>query len=516
MSTARHPSARWTGAPGSGTGQRGLSPHSLPLNVATTNRPWLLLWRRPGPSIWAINLGHRSCACSLVVLRSVPWQALGEECTAETPILRYVLMILSQQDLDEFGSEYSSFQSCYGTGDAHEYEARQRFLGWLTDNPQVMVAGAFHEYVAAHASPIFRRLLLQDPNAFDDGPRPLFRRYQGQWLLLSHVPRQLDEPCDGYSLQAFAHKQIVDRAVVEAHRLDASWRDTDIRAQELVRKLPRLRPETKLHLARLPLLRRTTELAARQTRHAQMKCYVRGASWSDALTEAVLQDVTIPAETKSLVEKVWALRKACLDLPPGALLAQECAEHDSIVQLPSVDEILRKARLLVDNPLVDPIAFVSPHIWTPMYQWAQKDALQSSAVHIIKELQMGERDLQSVDWRTFEDLVAEVLRAQGMEIHLVRESPQGGRDIIARGELAGTEVVTIAVEVKHKAVVSRPEVDAALYQNSNFPALMFVTSGRFTAGVIRLARKPENRMRLLLKDGVAIRELLRSYSFCRQ
>jgi hypothetical protein len=101
-----------------------------------------------------------------------------------------------------------------------------------------------------------------------------------------------------------------------------------------------------------------------------------------------------------------------------------------------------------------------------------------------------------------------------MSIHVVRESPQGGRDIIARGQLIPhAEPVTIAVEVKHRPVVGRPEVQMALHQNRMFPALLFVTSGRFSGGVISEASLPENRMRLFLQDGVALRELLRTLKF---
>ncbi|MFL6236440.1 MAG: hypothetical protein ACJ76N_25140 [Thermoanaerobaculia bacterium] len=70
-----------------------------------------------------------------------------------------------------------------------------------------------------------------------------------------------------------------------------------------------------------------------------------------------------------------------------------------------------------------------------------------------------------------------------MEIHIVRQRPQGGRDIVARGELIpGQEPLEMAVEVKHRPVVGRPEVQKALWQNRAYPALLFVTLGRFTGG----------------------------------
>jgi hypothetical protein len=106
---------------------------------------------------------------------------------------------------------------------------------------------------------------------------------------------------------------------------------------------------------------------------------------------------------------------------------------------------------------------------------------------------------------------AELLRAQGIKIHRVTENPQGGRDIIGRVRLPTGDLLTYAVEVKHRDVVDRPEVQTALVQNAHFPMLMMVTSGRFSAGVQRELARPENRLRLHLRDGVAVRNMIRSY-----
>jgi hypothetical protein len=67
----------------------------------------------------------------------------------------------------------------------------------------------------------------------------------------------------------------------------------------------------------------------------------------------------------------------------------------------------------------------------------------------------------------------------------------------------------MAVEVKHRGVVDRPEVQLALYQNRAYPALVFVTSGRFTAGVFKEKLIDENCHRLFLKDGVAVGDMVR-------
>ncbi len=180
--------------------------------------------------------------------------------------------------------------------------------------------------------------------------------------------------------------------------------------------------------------------------------------------------------------------------------------------LPSAKEIIESLEKLISTPRSDPTLFVSPSLWTPDRQRAQVDALRDSAVSLIDAINSEEVDLQNLHWRQFEEIVAELLSKLGMDIHVNQEHPQGGRDIIARGSLIpGSEMVTIAVEVKHREYVDRPIVQKAIYQNRMFPALMFVTSGRFSAGVIQEARLPENRMRLFLKDGVAIRDLIKLY-----
>ena len=155
-----------------------------------------------------------------------------------------------------------------------------------------------------------------------------------------------------------------------------------------------------------------------------------------------------------------------------------------------------------------------PKLWTPQSQSVEKSLLQSSIQHVLSELTGEQKTLAELSWHQLEELVAEILRFNGLEIHLVRETPQGGRDIVARGELIpGQEPITMAVEVKHRKVVDRPEVQKALWQNREYPALLFITSGRFTSGVIEEKSLSENRLRLFLKDGEALGDMIRDYSY---
>lgn len=201
---------------------------------------------------------------------------------------------------------------------------------------------------------------------------------------------------------------------------------------------------------------------------------------------------------------------------PGRHLSLQRPEDDPTdtdysmeIHLKTVFKILYN---LEKSPTEDSKTVWSPKLWTPDAQENTRIYLQSSITHLLLGLKREEIRLESVSWRQLEEIVAEILRARGMEIHLVRENPQGGRDIVARGELVpGHEPILLAVEVKHRPKVDRPEVEKALWQNRHFPALMFVTSGRFTSGVLKEKASPENKFRLFLKDGDAIDDLIRAY-----
>ncbi|HYL76055.1 MAG TPA: restriction endonuclease [Bryobacteraceae bacterium] len=152
----------------------------------------------------------------------------------------------------------------------------------------------------------------------------------------------------------------------------------------------------------------------------------------------------------------------------------------------------------------------SPKLWTPHEQARQRALLDASLLPHLERWRTSGVCFEDLNPSEFEDLVGGVLFAAGLKIYKVREVPQGGRDLIARGTLIpDEEPIEMAVEVKHRRVVDRPEVQLALYQNRAYPALLFVTSGRFTSGVFK--EKGDNRFRLFLKDGLAVGDLVRSH-----
>ena len=326
-------------------------------------------------------------------------------------------MILTQRDVDEFIAAYTKYCNIEDVG-FNETWSSEDVLNWLTEHPQVVVAAGFQEFVAGGESSLYRSLVRE--GELDDLTRPIFREFEGSWVIPSEVGDLPYAPWGAFRLEDL------------------------LRIADLDRKLA--------------------------------------------------EDTVTPAE--------WAERREAIDRD----------SVQSVITMPSFEDIVEAAAKYVDNPLVDSTIWVSPRLWTPSQQASQKLHLQRAATTLIEGLKTNKISLQEVTWQEFEEIVAEVLRSLGLEIHLVKENPQGGRDIIARASLIpGADLCTIAVEVKHRNVVDRPIIEQAIHQNKHFPALMLVTSGQFTAGVVREAAKPENRMRVTLKDGIAIRDMIRKY-----
>jgi HJR/Mrr/RecB family endonuclease len=179
------------------------------------------------------------------------------------------------------------------------------------------------------------------------------------------------------------------------------------------------------------------------------------------------------------------------------------ARHHKALRL---DTLIKELRRIVDSPDLRYHQLILPSFWTPDRQKEQETLLGGSVHEILSAIAAEKRELASVSWRQLEEIVAEILREKGMEISLTPKTHDGGRDIIARGELIPGEPTLIAVEVKHKNVVSVDDIRRTLYANQSFPVIMLATSGRFSAGVVEEKSRQQNQMRVLLKDGVALRE----------
>jgi len=190
-------------------------------------------------------------------------------------------------------------------------------------------------------------------------------------------------------------------------------------------------------------------------------------------------------------------------------LTVDVDEHSLDLQF---DQFVADVESRVAQPREQVSVLWTPKLWLPAEQARQRALLDLSLGPHFEKWKSSGIHFDDLNPSEFEDLVGEVLLSAGLKIYKVRHAPQGGRDLIARGTLIpGEEPIEMAVEVKHRSIVDRPQVELALHQNKAYPALVFVTSGRFTAGVLQEKAKEENRFRLFLKDGLAVGDLVRQH-----
>ncbi|MDT4898493.1 MAG: restriction system protein [Acidobacteriota bacterium] len=173
--------------------------------------------------------------------------------------------------------------------------------------------------------------------------------------------------------------------------------------------------------------------------------------------------------------------------------------------------LLEKLRKIAAHPDPTPHILLPPSLWTPRIQLAQSISITNVVPNILNEIQAQEKSLRDISWRQLEELVAELLRSNGLEVFITQQTHDGGRDVIAKGELIPGEPAVIAIEVKQKDVVGLHDVQRALQANADFPALLIATAGRFSAGVIREKQRHRNQLRLFLKDGIALTQWIDNY-----
>jgi hypothetical protein len=176
-----------------------------------------------------------------------------------------------------------------------------------------------------------------------------------------------------------------------------------------------------------------------------------------------------------------------------------------------VSRWLERLQTFLNRPDPAPHALWSPHRWTPAAKAERREALKGAVSPILGALRDRSLELRSLHWRELELVVAELLATRGFCVDVTPRGSDGGRDVIACGELVPGEPMRIAIEVKQKPVVGLGDVQRALRANDDYPALLIATAGRFSAGVIHEKTRERNAMRLFLKDGVALTQWLRCY-----
>lgn len=159
---------------------------------------------------------------------------------------------------------------------------------------------------------------------------------------------------------------------------------------------------------------------------------------------------------------------------------------------------------------ISPERVIFPTLWIPPTTARTNIVISSLASKLLLDIYKGHKSLEDLRWQDLEDIVAELLRQHGLDVHVTPRTRDGGRDIVASGELFPGLKSILAVEVTKQNKVGIAKVSKVLYQNRHFPMLMVATSGHFTAGVTQERGLPENRMRLHLLDGDQLNEWIRT------
>jgi hypothetical protein len=178
--------------------------------------------------------------------------------------------------------------------------------------------------------------------------------------------------------------------------------------------------------------------------------------------------------------------------------------------VPALDHIASLRSHNAEKSLSEHFFWLPPTSLRDLHK-AENVATAKVASQVIAALRGGSIRIHDIPWMQFEDIIAELLTNAGFKLLRTKRTRDGGRDLIASGELFPGLQAELAVEITHRRVVGIDKLSKALYQNRNYPLLMLVTSGRFSSGVVQEARNPENSMRLVLRDGTSVREWIDAY-----
>ena len=113
--------------------------------------------------------------------------------------------------------------------------------------------------------------------------------------------------------------------------------------------------------------------------------------------------------------------------------------------------------------------------------------------------------LRTMDWRTFEKLLADILASMGFEIELQRGTKDGGVDIFAirNQELIGAQRFLIqAKRYKNKVGVEPVRQLMFLHQHHRVTKVCLATTALFTKGAWNLAEQYKWQLELRDFDGV--------------
>lgn len=168
-----------------------------------------------------------------------------------------------------------------------------------------------------------------------------------------------------------------------------------------------------------------------------------------------------------------------------------------------LDQIMRVAKALPEGELKE--TFRNMKIRDILtYKWetpeeAEQDPepiLIDATAHIkkaIADIYADQAMLHKVDPRLFEEIIAELLASQGLEVELTRKTKDGGYDIMAIRKMGGFKPLKFLVECKHYTGgvgvnVVRAFHSVVLKEEANRGIL--VTSSYYTRGVFTEVGNP--------------------------
>ena len=126
-------------------------------------------------------------------------------------------MILTQSDIDEFVQAYNRYCNIEDVA-ANEDWSSDDVLSWLTNHPQVVVAAGFQEFVAGGESKIYNALVHE--GELDDLSRPIFKKYEGNWIIPSIVGELPCEEWGAFKLEDLIQVSNLTKQLEEdAHRI---------------------------------------------------------------------------------------------------------------------------------------------------------------------------------------------------------------------------------------------------------------------------------------------------------
>jgi hypothetical protein len=110
-------------------------------------------------------------------------------------------------------------------------------------------------------------------------------------------------------------------------------------------------------------------------------------------------------------------------------------------------EYVRTLERACQTPDANPHTLLFPGIWSPSSQATQRVELANAVPGILKAIADEKVRLRDIPWRRLEEIVAELLRAYGMEVWVTPSTHDGGRDVIARGELIPGEPAVLPLRL---------------------------------------------------------------------